>query len=199
MAPRSGFTLTELLICIAIIAILAAILFPVLGRARNSAGATDDISKMHQLGLAYAIYGEQFGEPDGQPWRLVSTGLVPAALLASRLDSTPTGLAQVATATIDGSTKTPYKRTFIGYGDLVMKSWLWHEQCDGHEAQGWLIDPTAFEKSPVTGKIIFKGSYHRLLMDASVQVRRIEPTMTVSSSGYQTVSWSYHDAYCDAK
>ncbi|MEP6756334.1 MAG: prepilin-type N-terminal cleavage/methylation domain-containing protein [Chthonomonadales bacterium] len=52
----SGFTLIELLVVIAIISILAAILFPIAGTVRESARATDCLSKLHQLWVSATVY-----------------------------------------------------------------------------------------------------------------------------------------------
>src|SRR5215216_3202842 len=57
-----GFTLIELLVAIAIIAILAAILFPSFGRARENSKRTVCQNNMHQLGLAFMQYTQDFDE-----------------------------------------------------------------------------------------------------------------------------------------
>jgi len=59
---RKGFTLIELLVVVSIIAILAAILFPVFSRARENARRSACLSNMKQLGLAFLQYTQDFDE-----------------------------------------------------------------------------------------------------------------------------------------
>ena len=61
-AFRSGFTLVELLIVIAIIAILAAILFPVFARARENARRSSCQSNLKQMSLAWMQYTQDNDE-----------------------------------------------------------------------------------------------------------------------------------------
>jgi len=60
LVPRSGrtggFTLIELLVVVSIIAILAAILFPVFARARENARRTSCLSNLKQIGLGMMQY-----------------------------------------------------------------------------------------------------------------------------------------------
>ena len=51
-----AFTLIELLVVIGIVAVLAALLLPVLSRAKESGRSTACISNLHQVGLALQIY-----------------------------------------------------------------------------------------------------------------------------------------------
>jgi prepilin-type N-terminal cleavage/methylation domain-containing protein len=53
---RQGFTLLELLAVITTIAVLAALLLPVLAKAKTRAQRTACFSNLHQLGLAWVMY-----------------------------------------------------------------------------------------------------------------------------------------------
>ncbi len=55
-----AFTLIEILVVISIIAILAALLFPVFGRARENARRASCQSNLKQIGIAIAMYREDF-------------------------------------------------------------------------------------------------------------------------------------------
>jgi prepilin-type N-terminal cleavage/methylation domain-containing protein len=80
-----GFTVIELLIVIAIIAVLAAILFPVFARAKESALQTAALSQMKQLGTAFSLYTDDhdgkllpstnYGLPEAAPERLWTNNL----------------------------------------------------------------------------------------------------------------------------
>lgn len=78
---KKGFTLIELLVVVAIITMLAAILFPVFARARENARRTSCLSNVKQMGLALMQYAQDNDEglpntyiegsapyPDGTIW-----------------------------------------------------------------------------------------------------------------------------------
>jgi prepilin-type N-terminal cleavage/methylation domain-containing protein/prepilin-type processing-associated H-X9-DG protein len=70
---RPGFTLIELLVVVAIISVLAAILFPVFARARENARRASCMSNMKQIGLAFMMYTQDYDEQlpinkDPHPW-----------------------------------------------------------------------------------------------------------------------------------
>ncbi len=82
--PEKAFTLIELLVVFAIIAILAAILFPVFAQAKEAAKSTSCLSNTKQIALALTLYandeddklpaatehdgGNSSGELEGQTW-----------------------------------------------------------------------------------------------------------------------------------
>jgi prepilin-type N-terminal cleavage/methylation domain-containing protein len=59
---RKGFTLVEVLVVIAIIGIVAAILFPVFASAKKSTKLSTDLQSVRQLGVAVLIYGGDYDD-----------------------------------------------------------------------------------------------------------------------------------------
>ncbi|MHC1765094.1 MAG: DUF1559 domain-containing protein [Verrucomicrobiia bacterium] len=59
---ESGFTLIELLVVIAIIAILAALLFPALGKAKGAARSIQCMGNLKQLQLAWHFYSDDHND-----------------------------------------------------------------------------------------------------------------------------------------
>jgi prepilin-type N-terminal cleavage/methylation domain-containing protein len=57
-----GFTLIELLVVVAIISLLAAILFPVFARARENARRAGCMSNLKQIGLGFMMYTQDYDE-----------------------------------------------------------------------------------------------------------------------------------------
>jgi prepilin-type N-terminal cleavage/methylation domain-containing protein/prepilin-type processing-associated H-X9-DG protein len=83
---KQGFTLIELLVVISIIAIIAAILFPVFARARENARRTTCASNMKQIGLGILQYTQDYDEH-------MPAAAFGAAITTGSNDNTPTDCA----------------------------------------------------------------------------------------------------------
>src|ERR1700678_206136 len=60
-ADRRAFTLVELLVVIAVVAILAALLLPALASARQKGQRAACLSNLHQIGIAIQSYASDSG------------------------------------------------------------------------------------------------------------------------------------------
>src|SRR5215470_3118881 len=60
MKAKRAFTLIELLVVIFIIAVLAALLLPALGRGKAAAKRVSCACNLHQLGVALKLYVDDF-------------------------------------------------------------------------------------------------------------------------------------------
>ncbi len=77
VGPSPGFTLIELLVVISIIAVLAAMLFPVFARSREKARQAACTSNLKQIGIALQMYTDDYDGtyPRGQFWPFDGTQL----------------------------------------------------------------------------------------------------------------------------
>src|SRR5438067_2419308 len=64
---RRVFTLVDLLVVIAVLAVLAAVLFPVFAQARAGAGKGSFMGRVRATGVAYAMYAQDYDDDDLAP------------------------------------------------------------------------------------------------------------------------------------
>lgn len=105
--PKNAFTLIEMLVVIAIIAVLAALLFPVFARARSQSKKDVCLSNLRQLGQAVVMYAADYDEHIPYAPSPVSKGILSAngSLFGEPTDTLVKVLPDVRTAL------QPYKTT----------------------------------------------------------------------------------------
>jgi prepilin-type N-terminal cleavage/methylation domain-containing protein len=176
---KRAFTLVEMLVVMAIVAILFGVLLPVLAKSRREAHTADNISNLRQLGQAAQLYHEQ---NDRYPWGtidLVQAKLVPPTICASHLDSTPKGISNEIADYLghharmnDEELGVSYKSTYAGPREYRMDPEVYKEWVTAERAGGWLVDLTSAERGRDPDYITANGVYRRLLFDGSVATRK---------------------------
>ena len=84
-----GFTLVEVLVVIAIIALLIAILLPSISAAREQAKVTQCLSNLRQIGQAYAAYEVANRRWPAHPFEVGDTNTFPASISGPTYDMRP--------------------------------------------------------------------------------------------------------------
>ena len=95
---QAGFTLIELLVVIGIVSILASLLLPALGMAKQFAQSTKCLSNLKQLQIAWLIYANENAErlvpnKSRNTGVLIQRGVAPSWVLGNaKWDASPTNL-----------------------------------------------------------------------------------------------------------
>lgn len=111
---KRAFTLIEVLVSVAIIALLAALLFPVFTQARNSSFRVEEINAMRQTYLAWQLYEDSVGDAPRSLADIPTTSLPKEVLRAHRdpVRSTPRGDFPADLFVQESPRRTPYRVSY---------------------------------------------------------------------------------------
>jgi len=151
--PAVAFTLIELLATIAIIAILAALILPALGRAKESGRATVCKGNLHQIGLALQIYVEENKNHMPAMYdQLADTNLQTNSVAINNVLSNQLGSLQVLFCPSDNA------QVFQQTGS----SYSWNNLVNGQDADHLQVFATAFPLTKIP-LVYDKQSFHAVL------------------------------------
>ncbi len=136
MGTESAFTLIELLVVISIIAVLAALVLPVLSRAKEQGRATACLSNLHQIGIALQIYVGDYN--NRLPWMSdVYPGVTnefpgPDTVLSNQLGNL--NVLRCPSDTWASGTPLPFPQKGPTYFDQTGSSYSWNSLLNGEDA-----------------------------------------------------------------
>ncbi len=148
---------------------------PVYSKSVRASYKTDDMARMHQIGIAGNLYSDQYGDFPTRVNALVDSGILQPNVCWSLRDANSAGLANVVVAKLRQGRSTdiqplPFKSSFLAYGDYGY-TYKTYPQVVGASAGGWLINVLDSEVGPDEPST-WKGIYQRLTFEGSVVTRQ---------------------------
>jgi type II secretory pathway pseudopilin PulG len=168
----------ETLVVVGIVLVLSGVVLSVFLLGKDRAKVVVDMSNLHQLGLAAAIYASDYdGVHPLSVLPLLRAGQIDTRLVTSPTDESDKGLAIVFRSGIglptDEYESFEAKITYIGPGEGDWTNSVYEMMIKDRPNQGWLVDLTRGERDHETGISMTEGPYRRLLFDTSVVTRRM--------------------------
>lgn len=167
-----AFTLIEFIVCLGIIAVIAALISAATVRSKDQAFRASNLHRLKQIATATVLYAEQYGDyPVRRPASaLIESGfLKDPGLLSSRFDPLPDGI----WGSVVGQEKSDFKETDIRSFGYPRK--LLSEVRERGNPYGLYADVSigTLARNQVTerGPLLFSGKYQRVNSDTSVVVR----------------------------
>ncbi len=171
MRKALGFTLMEMLVVIAIIVVIAALLFPVFTQAKIRAFETTENSNLHQLGIAHGLYvADNDDQTPGSSMHVIGAKYAPPIVAASPLDPFRLGWANENRSPGQGTTQ--YKDSFIALADCAGD--MFFEEFRASQNGGWLISAGAQLARYGAGVELRPVPYKRLTFSGGL-VKRVFP------------------------
>lgn len=185
---------------IAIIAVIAAILFPVLSRSKQEAHRTSDLSKLQQLGIAANLYREQYDKWPRGASELVEAEMISTEMCAFAADPTPDGLANrvgQAMGNLKGFVRPdlvqPYRNSAIGQREYRIAEDLSGEWIQPESSGGWMVDFSSADfrtNEEFAGNLALStGTYRRLCYSGTVLTRSFRKFELSDGQGVPVISF----------
>ena len=153
----AAFTLVEMLVVIAIIAILAALLLPTLGRAKETARATVCLSNLHQIGIALQIYVQE----NSNKMPFMSEPLIDPVFMAT---NTSPLINRVLAPQLGNTNVLRCPSDFQNIFEITGSSYSWNSILNGQDADHLVILPTILihRLEPHEIPVVFdKADFHK--------------------------------------
>lgn len=198
---RRAFTLIEILTCIAIVVVIAAITMPVFITAKRSALRADETSRLRQIGIGFGLYEEDSGHQQYGTRVLVSEGYIPSSLLNSALDPTEKGIANQIAEEITKELShfhesVPYRSSFPAFLVFGQFNETFEKVMERPNA-GWLVslsDTKTRRTDSYLGAV--EGQYLRLTLDGAILHRKTR-WFPVNDSRPDMVGYSPYFLFAD--
>lgn len=168
-----ALSLVEVLVTVAILALLAALLSPALVNSKRFALMSVDTAHLRQIGAASELY--RADTDDRAVLRLaplVAAGAVPLAIVVSPLDTTPEGLG-VRLHSRDQTMPNPpdYRQSYVAVGDVNGAEWI-EATLARARGFGWLASLSNGMPVSIEEGLFPRGPILRLTPDGAV-LRRV--------------------------
>lgn len=188
-----GVTLIEVLISVSVILLLMGLLFPTYRQARFRAKVTGDLAQLRQVGLANALYEQEFETRNYSIPQLLRTGRIDPKIVESKNDVEPEGFMRFFIQNIpmdrDDPARFPDITQRVSYVSAIHINTRPEElNLDERPGAGWVFFIP--ERTQGSNRILpVRGTrpYLRLRMDTSVALlqlrRRFLQTPELSGMG----------------
>lgn len=195
---QKGLTLIEVLISVSVILVLMGLLFPTFRQARFRAKVTDDLAQLRQVGLANALYEQEFETRNYSIPQLLRTGRIDPKIVESKNDVEPEGFMRFFIQSIpmdrDDPARFPDITQRVSYISAINVNARPEEwELDEKSGAGWVF----FVPERTTGStriLPLRGTrpYLRLRMDTSVALLNLRRRLLAFPEDEGTISgWGF--------
>lgn len=200
--PTSGTLLIEVLVVLAIVGVVAGILFPALTQAKRTSYEAADIDKMRQVANAGALYCAEHGDYPLRIEQLVSAKALDRQVCKLATDPYPEGfegyyLQHLQSIPVLSKSVASYPQSMLtlgdfNYGETDMRRFLKNAN------PGWAIAATQGVPGSHDSSV-WGARYHRIQVDGSVTTHRIPIERETDAYGRRSETLHYRNLFSDPR